>query len=486
MVVGSAIGMVAGWYGGRIDAVVMQVMDVLLAFPSLILGLIVVAMLGPSHANIILAIALTSIPPFARIARAPTIALKEREFVEACRALGYSDAAHPVVHILPNIFAEILVMGSLWLANAIRTEASLAFIGLGVKPPTPTWGGMIRDGFENILDSAWLAVVPGIAILIVIFALNLLGDGLRDAVDPKLKNEAEMTDPAALSVQRLTDLVPIGPPAGRRSSRISRFELKPRETLAIVGESGSGKSVTALSLMRLVPRRTAASQGTRAARRPRPPRRSEEEMRQVRGNEIAMIFQEPMTSLNPVLTIGVPDRRGAALPPRPRPARAAEAEALRILERVRIPAARDALERLSAPVLRRHAPARDDRDGARLPAEGADRRRADHRARRHGAGRDPRADQVAAGRVGMSVLFITHDMGVVAEIADRVLVMWNGDKVEEATTATLFASSARHPTPARCSVPCRARLDARRARAAEAAGADRSSRPAQIASPARR
>ena len=189
MVVGSIIGILAGWYGGRLDAVVMQIMDVLLAFPSLILGLIVVAMLGPSMTNLIIAIALTSIPPFARIARAPTISLREREYIEACRALGYSDARILTLHILPNILSDILVMGSLWLANAIRTEASLAFIGLGVKPPTPTWGGMIRSGFENILDNAWLAVVPSIAILLVIFALNLLGDGLRDALDPKLRNE---------------------------------------------------------------------------------------------------------------------------------------------------------------------------------------------------------------------------------------------------------------------------------------------------------
>jgi peptide/nickel transport system permease protein len=189
MLLGSAIGMLAGWHGGRIDTVTMQTMDVLLAFPSLILGLILVAMLGPSMLNIIIAIALTSIPPFARIARAPTIAIKEREFVLAGRALGYSDTRIVAGHILPNIFPEILVMGSLWLANAIRTEASLAFVGLGVKPPTPTWGGMIREGFENILDSYTLALMPSISILIVIFALNLLGDGLRDAVDPKLKGE---------------------------------------------------------------------------------------------------------------------------------------------------------------------------------------------------------------------------------------------------------------------------------------------------------
>jgi peptide/nickel transport system permease protein len=189
MLIGSAIGMFAGWHGGRADTVTMQAMDVLLAFPSLILGLILVAMLGPSMHNIIIAIALTSIPPFARIARAPTIAIKEREFVMAGRALGFSDTRIVAGHILPNILPEILVMGSLWLANAIRTEASLAFVGLGVKPPTATWGGMIREGFENILDSYTLALVPSIAILVVIFALNLLGDGLRDAIDPKLKGE---------------------------------------------------------------------------------------------------------------------------------------------------------------------------------------------------------------------------------------------------------------------------------------------------------
>jgi peptide/nickel transport system permease protein len=189
MVIGSIIGILAGWYGGRLDAVIMQAMDILLAFPSLILGLIIVAMLGPSMTNIIAAIAITSIPPFARIARAPTIAVKGREYIEAGRSLGFSDTRLMGLHVLPNIFPEILVMGSLWLAAAIRTEASLAFVGLGVKPPTPTWGGMIREGFESILDSAWLALMPGTAILVVVFALNLLGDGLRDAIDPKLRGE---------------------------------------------------------------------------------------------------------------------------------------------------------------------------------------------------------------------------------------------------------------------------------------------------------
>jgi peptide/nickel transport system permease protein len=189
MVVGGAIGLVSGYIGGRFDLVVMQAMDVLLSFPSLIMGIMVVAMLGPSLGNLVLAIALTAIAPFARIARAPTLALKERAFVEAGRALGFSHARIIFVHILPNITSEVLVMGTLWMATAVRVEASLSFIGLGVKPPTPTWGGMIRDGFENILDAPWLSVYPGIAILLLVFALNMLGDGLRDATDPKLRGE---------------------------------------------------------------------------------------------------------------------------------------------------------------------------------------------------------------------------------------------------------------------------------------------------------
>ncbi len=189
MVIGGVIGMVSGYVGGRFDLFVMQVMDVLLSFPSLILGLIVVALLGPELVNLVVAIALTAIAPFARVARAPTMALKERAFVEAGRALGFSHVRILFGHILPNILSEVMVMGTLWLATAVRVEASLSFIGLGVKPPTPTWGGMTRDGFENILDAPWLAVFPGIAILLLVLGLNMVGDGLRDATDPKLRNE---------------------------------------------------------------------------------------------------------------------------------------------------------------------------------------------------------------------------------------------------------------------------------------------------------
>lgn len=187
--VGGTIGMVSGYIGGRVDLLVMQTMDVMLSFPSLILGLIVVALLGPDLINLIIAIALTAIAPFARIARAPVLSLKERAFIEAGRALGFSHLRILFVHVLPNILSEVLVMGSLWMATAVRTEASLSFIGLGVKPPTASWGSMMREGFENILDAPWLSIWPGLAILILVLGLNMIGDGLRDATDPKLRGE---------------------------------------------------------------------------------------------------------------------------------------------------------------------------------------------------------------------------------------------------------------------------------------------------------
>ncbi len=169
------------------DELIMRLMDVFMSIPTLLMGLFVVAVSGPSTGNLILAIALTVVPRFARIARAPTVSIKERDFIEACRAMGFSDLRIMFVHILPNVLGDILVMGSLWVATAVRIEASLSFIGLGVPPPTPTWGGMVREGFEKMLDSPWVSIYPGAFILLTVFAFNLIGDGLRDVIDPKLR-----------------------------------------------------------------------------------------------------------------------------------------------------------------------------------------------------------------------------------------------------------------------------------------------------------
>jgi len=188
MIVGSSLGMLAGYIGGVFEQIVMGLVDVLLSFPTLLLGLMIAAMLGASFENLIIAIAITEMAPFARVARAPTIAVKRRDFVDAGRSLGLSPLRILGVHILPNILSDVVVVGSLWMASAIRTEASLAFIGLGVLPPTATWGGMIREGFDNILTAWWLVVFPSVAILITVLALNILGDALRDAIDPKTRS----------------------------------------------------------------------------------------------------------------------------------------------------------------------------------------------------------------------------------------------------------------------------------------------------------
>ena len=185
VLIGTIIGVVSGYLGGTVDRLISAATDVLLSFPQLIMGLMLVAVLGASLTNLIIAIAITAVPAFIRVARASTLAMKERDFVDACRALGFGDLRIMFLHVLPNIMDEVVVMGSLWFAAAIRTESTLAFIGLGVPPPTATWGGIIRDGFDNLLDASWLSVFPSLAILTIMIALNLIGDGLRDATDPR-------------------------------------------------------------------------------------------------------------------------------------------------------------------------------------------------------------------------------------------------------------------------------------------------------------
>jgi peptide/nickel transport system permease protein len=187
MVLGTTMGMIAGYMGGRVENIIMRTVDVLMSFPNLIMGLMVMALLGSGLVKLIIAIGIVMAPRFARVAHGPTLAVREKEFVEAARAIGVSDFRMLRHHILPNIFGEVLVMGSLWAATAIRIEANLSFIGLGVPPPTPTWGNMIRSGVEWLTNAPWLSIFPGLAILLTVLSFNMMGDGLRDVTDPKLQ-----------------------------------------------------------------------------------------------------------------------------------------------------------------------------------------------------------------------------------------------------------------------------------------------------------
>jgi peptide/nickel transport system permease protein len=186
--VGATLGAIAGYWGGLVDNLIMRLMDLLLAFPYLLLAIIIVSALGPGTTNTIIAIGIWAIPAFARVTRGAVASLRERDFVQAARALGAKERRILGVHILPNFLAILLVYASLYLAYAILMESALSFVGLGVQPPTPSWAGMIASGRNYITSAPHIATIPGVAIAIAVLGFNLLGDGLRDALDTKMKS----------------------------------------------------------------------------------------------------------------------------------------------------------------------------------------------------------------------------------------------------------------------------------------------------------
>lgn len=187
LLMGGALGAIAGYYDGRVDNVIMRIMDIFLAVPSILLAMTIVAALGTSLINVMLAIGVSGIPGYARIVRASVMSIKDQEFVEASRAIGAKSPTTIFREILPNCLAPIIVQATLSVAGAILSTASLSFIGLGVQPPSPEWGAMLSGGRNYLRDALHLTLFPGLAIVITILALNLLGDGLRDALDPRLK-----------------------------------------------------------------------------------------------------------------------------------------------------------------------------------------------------------------------------------------------------------------------------------------------------------
>ena len=185
--IGVTLGLLAGFHGGRIDALIMRVVDVFLAIPYILLAMGVVFALGPSLVNVILVMAVTRWVQFARIVRADVLSIREREFVSGARARGSRSMRLLLRHVLPNALTPIIVVATLELAFMIIYESALSFLGLGVQPPTPTWGWMLSDGRNYIATAWWLATFPGLAIMLTVLAVNLLGDWLRDTLDPRLK-----------------------------------------------------------------------------------------------------------------------------------------------------------------------------------------------------------------------------------------------------------------------------------------------------------
>lgn len=188
MTVGVFLGIISGYYGGKIDTVIMRLMDVLLAFPGILLALAIVSVLGANLNNVILSVGIFSIPVFARIVRGSTLAVKKLEYIDAIKALGASDARIIFKHILPNVTSPIIVQATLNIATSVLTASGLSFLGMGAQPPTPEWGAMLSDGRNYMWQAAHVATIPGLSIVVVVLAFNIFGDGLRDAFDPKMKN----------------------------------------------------------------------------------------------------------------------------------------------------------------------------------------------------------------------------------------------------------------------------------------------------------
>lgn len=188
VIVGSMLGIIAGYYGRWIDGIISRLFDIMLAFPSILLAIGIVAVLGPSLQNALIAIAVINIPNFGRLIRSRVLSIKQEEYVMAAKAIGMSDMRILFHHILPNSMAPIIVQGTLAIATAIIEAAALGFLGLGAQPPNPEWGKMLADSKDFLTQAPWTMVFPGIAIMLTVLGFNLMGDGLRDALDPRMKN----------------------------------------------------------------------------------------------------------------------------------------------------------------------------------------------------------------------------------------------------------------------------------------------------------
>ncbi|EST54441.1 diguanylate cyclase [Brevibacillus panacihumi W25] len=187
VILGVALGTISGYFGGLADTLIMRIMDIFMAFPSFLLALAIVSVLGPGMINVMIAIGIFSVPTFARLSRSSVISIKDKEYIEAVKAMGGSHLHIIIKHVIPNSIAPIIVLSSMRIATAIITAAGLSFLGMGAQPPTPEWGAMLSTGREYLRVAPHVSTMPGLAIMFLVLGFNMLGDGLRDALDPKMK-----------------------------------------------------------------------------------------------------------------------------------------------------------------------------------------------------------------------------------------------------------------------------------------------------------
>ena len=457
---GSILGAIAGFYGQKTDNIIMRFIDMLMAFPYILLALAIVAALGPGLFNALIAVALVNIPFFARNIRGVTVTLANKEFIEAARLSGMSNLRILIVEIFPNLLPMIVIAMSTTVGWMILETAGLSFLGLGSQPPQADLGSMLGEARSALITNPHTSFVPGIMIFCIVIGINLFGDGVRDALDPRLKKgslirplpqtiyEGGDTQPTPstklLSVQNLSTQFHVNQDVYQSSNDVS-FEIQEGECLGLIGESGSGKSVTALSVTSLIASPPGViKKGSVNYKNENLLALPYEKLRSIRGNKISYIFQDPLTTLHPLHTIG--DQLLEALQAHDSKLSASESisKSKDLLKSVQIPNPDNVWDvyphQLSGGMRQRVCIAMALINNPELiiadePTTALD---VTVQAQILNILNSLRKERK------LSILFISHDFGVISQLCDRVIVMYAGSIVEEGPVKNIMQQAA-HP-----------------------------------------
>jgi len=456
---GSAVGIVAGYFGGRTDNIIMRLIDMLMAFPYILLALAIVAALGPGLFNALIAVAAVNVPFFARNIRGIAVGLAGREFIDAARLAGKGHLSIILTELLPNVLPVIIIAMSTTVGWMILETAGLSFLGLGSQPPQADLGSMLGEARAALISNPMTSIIPGVMIFLIVMSINLLGDGVRDALDPRLRSGALTRPLPATLVDRKGDVPPpdddllaiqdlhtefrVGKRAYKAVSEVS-LGVKPGECLGIIGESGSGKSVTALSVMGLVASPPGVITGGAVRFRGEDLIGAKyEKLRAMRGEAVAYIFQDPLATLHPLYKVG--DQLVEAIRSHHRiSASEGRARAIELLRDVRIPNAESRIDNypheMSGGMRQRVgiAMAMANEPDVIIADEPTTALDVTVQAQILALLDDLRRER------GLAIIFITHDFGVVAQLCDRVAVMYAGRIVEEGPTSEVLDAPA-HP-----------------------------------------
>ena len=457
---GSILGAIAGFYGQKTDNIIMRFIDMLMAFPYILLALAIVAALGPGLFNALIAVALVNIPFFARNIRGVTVTLANKEFIEAARLSGMSNLRILIVEIFPNLLPMIVIAMSTTVGWMILETAGLSFLGLGSQPPQADLGSMLGEARSALITNPHTSFVPGIMIFCIVIGINLFGDGVRDALDPRLKKgslirplpqtiyEGGDTQPTPstklLSVQNLSTQFHVNQDVYQSSNDVS-FEIQEGECLGLIGESGSGKSVTALSVTSLVASPPGViKKGSVNYKNENLLALPYEKLRSIRGNKISYIFQDPLTTLHPLHTIG--DQLLEALQAHDSKLSASESisKSKDLLKSVQIPNPDNVWDvyphQLSGGMRQRVCIAMALINNPELIIADEPTTALDVTVQAQILNILNSLRKVRK----LSILFISHDFGVISQLCDRVIVMYAGSIVEEGPVKNIMQQAA-HP-----------------------------------------